>query len=296
VLIHLVVVTGIVAVGTFSAPSLQSATTEWGTVTNDTAEIRTSVTVENPNPIGIPGVVDVEYTVRLNDVVLATGAQRGVGFPAGTSNLTLSTAMDVGKIPEWWVAHVENGERSTLRVVATVSGPLGFERTTTVRNTSFETDLLAPLDTDSDERIEVAGRTALVVEKTRADWEAGEATPDRAPFTVRITATNERSVPVTVAAVRYTVDASEVRIGNGTAPESYRIPPGETRVVAFSLALDGEKMDEWWTAHVRNDERSRIRFDVEAAVETDGRTGTASIDSVEVERVVRTDALNRTGR
>src|SRR6056297_3475024 len=85
------VVGAAVAVATFEQPQVTESRYAWGTVSNDTTEIRTTVVVDNPNPVGVPGVVNIAYTAKLNDVTLATGERRGVGFGTGETTIDLST-------------------------------------------------------------------------------------------------------------------------------------------------------------------------------------------------------------
>src|SRR6056297_2357207 len=103
-----------VAVTTFERPTVEGSEYAWGEVTDATTEIETTVVVNNPNPIGLPGIVDVSYTATLNDVTLATGQRSGVGFGTGTNTIDLTAEMRNERIANWWVTHVNGGEESTL--------------------------------------------------------------------------------------------------------------------------------------------------------------------------------------
>jgi LEA14-like dessication related protein len=96
-------------------PAVESVDSEWGDVTEETTEVRTDVTMNNPNVVGVPGVVDLQYAIAMNDVTVAEGTKRGVGFGTGSSTVSLSTHSDNGKIPAWWASHVNNGEERRWR-------------------------------------------------------------------------------------------------------------------------------------------------------------------------------------
>jgi LEA14-like dessication related protein len=180
-----VLVLGVVAVGAlaatgaFAAPTVESTSYEWGAVTDETTEIVTSVTVDNPNPVGVPGVVDVSYTARLNTVTLARGERSGVGFGPGRNTITLTAAMQNAKIADWWVTHVNGDERSELTVDATVNAP-GLSREIPAKSSTVETDILGGFTTEGARQVAFQGDPLLTLRNQRASW--GEANAETTPL------------------------------------------------------------------------------------------------------------------
>ncbi|MFT4932649.1 MAG: LEA14-like dessication related protein, partial [Natronomonas sp.] len=264
VIASLLVATGVVDVG---GPTVTSMDTSWGTVTDDATEIETRVTVHNPNPIGLPGVLDLRYRATMNDVVLAKGEKTDVGFGAGRSTLAIAATMRNDRIPAWWVTHVNGDERSELAITGTVSGPFGVSRTVNDTRT-IETDLLSGFVSGERRTISMSDRDLLVLSNQSARW--GEATAERTPIHFAATVENRHEYPVSLDGVAYVVSMNEVAVGKGVTSDGLRVAPNETKRVAFTIALDTPRMADWWATHVRNDGRTDLAVSMEGVVERDG--------------------------
>lgn len=288
VLVLAVVLAALVATGVIAAPSVGSVESEWGTVSANATAIETTAVVRNPNPVGVPGVVSVSYVARLNDVVLARGERSGVGFPAGTSRLRLSTEMDNDRIADWWVAHVDDGESSKLRVAATVSGP-GFSRSVTARRSTVETDLLGGFATDDARTVRFRGDPFLVVANQSAAW--GDADASVTPLSVTSTVENVHGYPVTLDGVDYVVEMNGVTLADGRQRSGIDVAPGETGRLAVRMALDSAKMADWWATHVRADERSTLSVRLYGLVERDGEYERVPLRIYERSLDLETDVL-----
>ncbi|MEA5387343.1 hypothetical protein VB773_15395 [Haloarculaceae archaeon H-GB2-1] len=66
----------------------------------------------------------MNYTVRMNDVRMATGGRTGLAVDRGNSTMNFTTQMQNERIPAWWYSHVDNGERTEVTVDASVSVPV----------------------------------------------------------------------------------------------------------------------------------------------------------------------------
>ncbi|HKL29993.1 MAG TPA: LEA type 2 family protein [Natrialbaceae archaeon] len=258
------VAAGVIDVG---APRVTSMNTSWGQVTDDATEIETRVSVENPNPVGVPGVLDVRYRASMNDVVLAEGHKSGVGFGSGRSTLAIDATMQNDRIPAWWVTHVNGGERSELAIAGTVSGPFGVSRTLNDTRT-IETDLLSGFVSSDRRTISMNGRDLLVLSNQSARW--GEATAERTPIQFSAGVENRHEYPVTLDGVRYVVTMNEVTVGEGVTSEGFRVAPNETKRIAFAVALSTPRMADWWASHVRNDGRTNLSVSMYGVVDRDG--------------------------
>lgn len=282
----LAVVGGAVAVSTFEQPTVESTEYRWGTVNASGTEIQTVVTVDNPNPLGIPGVVDVAYTARLNDVSVAAGEKTGVGFAPGTSAITVNATMDNSAIVDWWVTHVNSGETSSLSIDATVAGP-GFERGVPTEGQTIETDALAGMNGERNEEVTAEDRTVLVVERASAAW--GEATAETTPIQTATVVQNEAPTPLDIRDVRYIVTLNDVTLANRTSADTYTVAPESRETLDLRMDLDSTKMDEWWVTHVRDDEQSDLNVTVRATVDSRAGTERVTLDSLSEDSTIETD-------
>ncbi|AQL42512.1 hypothetical protein BV210_07215 [Halorientalis sp. IM1011] len=262
-----VTVSALAVTGAFAAPTVESTSYEWGAVTDETTEIRTSVTVDNPNPVGVPGVVNVAYTARLNDVTLARGERSGVGFGTGTNTITLTAAMENSKIADWWVTHVNGDERSELTVDATVTAP-GFSREIPARSSAVETDILGGFTTAEPRQVQFQGDPFLNLRNQRASW--GEATAETTPLSFAADVENVHDYPVTLSGVEYVVEMNGVELGTGHREAGLNVAPGESGSIDVTVGLDTPKMADWWREHVTDDEVSDLSVRMYGYVVRDG--------------------------
>ncbi|MFT4965175.1 MAG: LEA14-like dessication related protein, partial [Halobacteriales archaeon] len=265
----LVVAGGLVAAGVIDVgpPAVRSMNTSWGTVTEDTTEIETRVALNNPNPVGVPGVLAVRYRAAMNDVVLAEGKKTGVGFGTGNSTLAIDATMENDRISEWWVAHVNGDERSDLAITGAVSGPFDVSRKMNETRT-IETDLLSNFVGQERRTISMRDRDLLVLSNQSARW--GEATADRTPIHIGATVENRHEYPVSLDGIGYAVSMNDVKMGEGVTSEGIRVAPNETKRVEFTVALETPRMADWWVTHVRNDGRTNLTVSTEGVIQRDG--------------------------
>jgi len=146
--------------GFVGIPQVERIDNEFGAVNNSTTEIRTGITVNNPNVIGISlGGVTIDYVVDMNGVRMATGQKNGVSLGTGNSTVELVTYLDNSQIPEWWYTHIQRGERSDLVVDADIdSGTFGTHNFKT--NESIRTNILGAFN--STETRPINASTTLV--------------------------------------------------------------------------------------------------------------------------------------
>lgn len=257
-------IAGAFAFGGVGAPSVVSSESRFADVDADTTTIRTDVVVENPNPIGVNREnATISHTVELNDVVLAAGTKRGVSLPPGTSTRTITTRMENEQIPEWWVSHVRNDERTVATVDTRVRSPLLGESVSLPRRRTIETDLLSafnsteprPVDADLPFRDE----PVLFVNRTSATWGAvsERETPIEATFEVY----NPLPVSVPITELGYTVWMNGVKVGNGTTDRPTVLDSGQVTEIGTNVTIDATRLDEWWVTHIRRDQRTTVRVD-----------------------------------
>ncbi|WP_135806777.1 LEA type 2 family protein [Halorussus marinus] len=97
--------------------TLENMDAQWGEPTMNATPmaIAGDVTNERTGPMTVE---TFGYEIRMNDVVLADNESAvGTTIPGGTTREVSTTGyLDTDQIPEWWVSHLENGERSALSV------------------------------------------------------------------------------------------------------------------------------------------------------------------------------------
>ncbi|MDZ7701354.1 MAG: LEA type 2 family protein [Halobacteriales archaeon] len=285
---------GAYAAGLLGVPSVSGVDNRFAGVNDTTTLIETNLTVSNPNPIGVQlGGLGIDYTVRLNDVALAAGSKQGVSVGSGNSTLTFRTAMANERIPAWWVSHIRNDERTTLRVEANVtSGLLGRSIEVTPVERPIETDILSgfnstetrPVNADS----ALVSDPVLYINETRASW--GEVTSATTPMDMAFVVYNPKPVPYAITEVRYAITMNGIDVGEGATTREYVIEPGTTETIRAGTAIRNGALDEWWVSHLRNDQVTELRIEFSATVELPtGGTVDVPLDELTYTETIETD-------
>lgn len=98
-------------------PEIRDVSHRWGEVTHSTTEIITDVKVFNPNPVPLQ-LKDILTEVYMNNLKIGQGSVLKADIKAKSeSDILISTKLENGKIPEWWVSHIKNGERTRVNIV-----------------------------------------------------------------------------------------------------------------------------------------------------------------------------------
>lgn len=276
----------------FQQPRVESIQNEFGAVTEETTTIRTQVIVENPNEQAIPGAATISYDVYLNDVHLGEGSRSGVGLQPGRNELTLDTQLDNGKIPAWWVSHVNNGERTTLTTAPRIS-VAGVGTALPNGTQTFETDLLGPLESNESRTVTVANESVLRVDGQRASW--GEATTESTPIVVETELTNVHDDAIRLDGTEYVIRMNGIVVGNGTTDDALSLAPGESTTYAVTPAIDTPRMEAWWVSHLRNGQETELSVEVYGVVEQDGERERVPVTIYEQRAAFTTDLLGDGG-
>ncbi|MFD1571562.1 LEA type 2 family protein [Halorubrum laminariae] len=285
------------ALGLFGVPSVAAVDNTFGGVTNETTDIETDLTVSNPNPVGVglDGVA-VDYTISMNDIEMAQGGREGVQIGTGNSTLRFNTSLQNDDIPAWWVSHVRDGERTTVRIEATATSGLLGRGVDFSQTREIETDLLGAFT--SDETRPVNADSALVddpvlyVNETQASW--GSVSESETPIDMAFTVYNPNLEPYAITEIGYTVTMNDVEMATGRTEEGYVIPSHSTETIELTAGLRNERLDEWWVTHldetVNGHQVSDLRIDFYAVVELPGgQEVTVPLDELTYEETVETD-------
>ncbi|QLH81494.1 LEA type 2 family protein [Halosimplex pelagicum] len=274
---------------------------DWGKVTDDRTEIVTTVWVDNPNPIGVSlgDTVTADYDIRLNDVLLAEGEKSNISVPRGNSTEQLRTDVLNDRLADWWVRYVRSNETVAVDVNATlrvdtpipVTHEVRRNRTMLTESTPVIDSLSASANRTSGtytrsvgaseasdsvlEGVDLGETGSLTVgyeiERGWATW--GDVTANRTTVVFHMRVHNPGDVPVPGSPEgigvgidlndipTFEADSGELSARNTESP--LLIQPGETREVAFAVTMDNDRVDEWFTSHVRNGERTTVESRVQ---------------------------------
>jgi LEA14-like dessication related protein len=274
--------------GTFEAadpdePRFEVVDAEWSTDDRETVGVVTTVRAENPNSFAIEDV-SLDYRMSLNGVTVAAGNRTGIGLPPGETTIALPARIDDDRLADWWVAHVRANETLTYRVSVDArvdAAGLTFERNRSIDGRLFEEQrpVLAAVSAAAARTegryartFEALGLSATVgYELVGTDAEWGRVSRDRTVLRVRYTVRNagDVAVPAVADGLNLTVETEAGRLFRTTDPGidpgdagGSLLDEGETRTVTVRLALDNDRIDEWFLGHVRRGERSRLTASV----------------------------------
>ena len=262
---------------------------DWGEVTEERTEIITTVRVNNPNPVGISlgESLTADYDIYMNGVRVAEGSKSDIAVPTGNSTTELSTDLLNDQLPTWWVAFVRADETVELDVNATltVDALATVERDVHVNRTILADDrpVIGALSaaangtTDTytesvdasqydDAVLDDTGPTGdssvtagYEVERGWATWESVSDEETTALIHLRVHNPGDVPVPAAPEGVGLAIDMNDVSLFEGETDEftlrsvgpDTMIQPGETRNITFTVTMDNDRVDEWFTRHVR---------------------------------------------
>lgn len=293
-LAFVVIVAGGFALGILGVPGITGVDNQFGPVNETNTVIYTDLHVNNPNPVGVQlGGVNVDYTVAMNDVELASGQKNGVGISAGNTTLNTTTAMDNEQIPAWWYTHVRNDETTSVEIDATAtsatlgqSADFGQERT-------IETDIVGQFDSNETRPVEanqpLVSDPVMYINSTRGSWDRENLTRQRTPLDLDFTVYNPKALPYTVSRIGYNVTMNGVPVGAGETERGYVIEPGTTETIRADTAIRNENLDEWWVSHLERNQVTDLYIDFYLIVEIQGEQLRIDLDSIDYEKRIETD-------
>lgn len=283
--------------GVFGIPTLNSIDNEFGTVNETTTEIRTNVSLNNPNPIGVSfGGLEINYTVLMNDVAMANGQKNGVSIGTGNTSIELVTYLDNTKIPAWWYTHIQNNERTDVTIDATVSqSTLGS--TNIQEDTEIETDILSSFNSTETRPIDankpVIQDPVLYLNETSGSYGDG-LTRDRTPINLDLTVYNPKRYPYTITEIGYTINMNDVEVGNGTTESEQILEQRSQSQIEAETAIRNQRLDKWWVTHIENNETTELYVDFYIVVDP-GLSGVDPIrldsDELDYEDTIETNIL-----
>lgn len=279
---------GAFVVGPLGTPTLEDVDGGFGAVNDTHTEFYGVVTVDNPNPVGTPAF-ETTYTVSMNDVEVGSGAETVAVEPGVTTERT-SVTVSHDRLVEWWISHLENGERTDVVVDARVFGDSVGGIPAVSETRTIETDLLSAVNSTDRRPIDVdapiVGEQTLYVEETRAQW--GDVGDDRTEVDLEVTVENPTPVDAPVTRVGYAVSTNGSVVEEGDLEADVRLEAGESTEVDLTVPVDHDLLTRWWVSHLENGERTDLEIDLE--VDVTAPTGTTvSLEGLTYERTIETD-------
>ncbi|MDZ7747139.1 MAG: LEA type 2 family protein [Halobacteriales archaeon] len=286
---------GAFAIGVVGVPSVGTIDNSFGAVDDETTVINTDLVVVNPNPIGIRlGDSQIDYTVRMNDVPMASGNKSGLEVERGNTTLEFSTRMDNDQIPPWWASHIRNNETTVVTIDANVSASLlGSRSTQLTQQQQIQTDLISQFNSEETRPISgpenpIIENPFLYVNATRAQW--GSVTDAETPIAMEFDVYNPQIQPYTVTGIGYNVTMNGIPVGEGITERPYVIESGTVETIQTSPIIDNSRLDDWWVSHLENEQVTDLRIDFYARIELPtGNTIRVPLDALTYERTIETD-------
>ncbi|MEX0761049.1 MAG: LEA type 2 family protein [Dehalococcoidia bacterium] len=258
------------ALGFIKPPELVRTSNGWGNVTRSHTQIITSITIDNPNAIGIGlGNVGVEADIFMNDVLMGRGESRGIDLPEGISTSQLTTSIDNSLIPEWWASHIANDEQTEVSVTAEgVVSLLGRRLSVSAPgiNRDFETDLLRNADSNQHETFSI-GPYDITLKERRFQW--GSVSDDRTEIDGTVVVHNGTPAPIPVTRIEFDATMNGILIAQGSTTGQMVLQPGEDTEIPVTIVIEHALLLNWWPTHINNDERTDYHIDAEATLVAD---------------------------
>ena len=96
---------------------IRETSAQWGQVNASTTAIDMRFVVYNPNAYPIP-VTELGYRTTMNGIEMGSGTTEGQGVipPGETRTIETTATLNNQRIDEWWVSHLQNDQRTDLRI------------------------------------------------------------------------------------------------------------------------------------------------------------------------------------
>ncbi|MFW5984295.1 MAG: LEA type 2 family protein [Halobacteria archaeon] len=267
------------------APLVRRVSNEWGEITDDYSEIRTRVVLDGASlvDVHVEGV-GLRYDATMNGVRVARSEKKGVSLNRRNTTIHLSARIPRDRLIEWWQTHVNNGERTRLvirphltvdlpsvdlsaidfaGVLPTRPGVDSVSVETPNYTSEFETSIADSVRTHETMRVKVLGKTVFAVQDVDAWW--GTADEDETPLDVRVSLRNPNPFAVGFEDLRYTVTMNGVDVGEG-AVDDFTLPARGDTTVTSRAVLNNQRIADWWTTHLRREERTRTEISFDGTV------------------------------
>ena len=270
-------------------PKIREVSLSWGNVAYDSTEIIADVSVYNPSPIPIT-LKKVTFTLYMNNIKMVTGSSEGTVNLASFQEtvIRLVSTLNNSRIPDWFISHLKNGERTDVRLSGEVTFDLRLiELTRPFEQTlNITTSLLAGMNTNQAETLRI-GPVELTLKSLTSSW--GKITPEEIEINHKAVIYNPNPYPIPITKLEYEIYMNNIRMGGGTTYNPVILGAEKDTVILFTTLLNDSLLDEWWITHIKNGEKTRITVEIYSVIEIHDIT--YKIKIYEVEQNITTNIL-----
>ena len=245
--------------GVFTIPTVKDAEYSWGVITNETTEIISNVTINNPNPFGISlSSVGVDYSVMMNDVKIGGGSRRGIKLDVGDSVVQIKTFIDNDKIVDWWISHLRNNETTIVDISPYFFADVVFGKPR-IRVPYEEippviTDILSSVD---EELMDLDfGPFNLQTQSLSVSW--GDINYNKTEILMDILIYNPYTVNLSLPKIDFEILMNNITMGVGFINNTKLINGDSNNSLSLVLYIVNDNIDTWFVSHLKNDEESLI--------------------------------------
>ncbi len=263
----IVLIAGCLSVG---KPVIKKITYRWGKVNESTTEILVNVDVYNPNPFPIP-LKDIVLNLYMNRIKMGEGHAIKAEIPAHSeSNIVIALFLDNDKIPEWWVSHIRNGEKTVMDIkgylvfdlkVFEFKYPISFTNT-------IQTNILSSISTSKPETVSIDG-LSVVLKSIESHW--GNVNESTTEIVSVADVYNPNPIPIPVIGFNYIIKMNGITVGEGREILNTIIPPKGEKRLTFVTKIENDKLKEWWISHINNGEKTIVEVDIRPEVKIEGK-------------------------
>lgn len=297
VAVIVVIVGYLLFTGGLGEPEIKNVSHQWGTVTQDSTEIRSTVIVHNPNPVGI-NVESIEFGVYADGLNLASGNASDIHLGSKKdSEVNVSTTLYHSKIPDLWYSHLNRGEHSTFKIEGEIKVDLEVETWTHPFKQEVEvsTDILAGLNTEEDVTYTFGHGylppmpVELTLKSLTSTW--GTITPESTEICHEAVIYNDEPYSIPITKIRAVTEFNGIEMAvTETYSPAFLIANSDTQV-PFKTTLSNSKLADWWPTHINDGERTEIKTTIYAIIEAREPVGTMEFKMAELMSSLETDLL-----
>ena len=257
--------------GILSIPSIKKISNRWGNISEDTTEIISSVTIENNNPfkIIIPRV-EVDYTIRMNDIKMAHGKIENINLQKGDTTIEVTSYFDNSKIPEWWISHIKNNETTIVDIRPMVVIDAEFTEPhidTPSKTISINTNLLEDANIFDEKTIEI-DPINITIKSVSAEW--GNVDNETTELIFNLIMYNPIPLNIPMPQTRYNISMNNIIIGNGSITNNFILKANNDSIINLITKIDNNQLDDWFVSHLQNNENSTLKITISSVIEYEG--------------------------
>jgi len=257
-------------------PEIRGVSHQWGQVTDDITELITTVIVYNPNSFALP-IKEVTGNINAAGIEIGNANSQDVYIGKnGEYPITILTSIDNSKIPDLWVAHVNNQEKSAIEINADIVFNLKISEFTYPYQMEqpLETDIIAMLYLDEPITIEYDFDTPLpaeydtfrvIIKSSSGSW--GKVTRDNTSINFSAVIQNDNSYPLIIPEIAYEIMMNEIIVAADEVEINTTVMQNSEETVATTISLGNNNIIGSIIKHIQNGESSTYQIEVSVIYE-----------------------------